>query len=167
MSTELITEMAQYLTFMLDSEIFAVNISKVREVLDFTTITKVPRTPDFMRGIINLRGSVVPIVDLRIKFGMTKTEKTVRTSIIIMDVSLDGETTILGTLVDSVQEVIDLEPGQIEPAPRIGTRMRTEFIKGMGKRDGQFIIILDIDKVFSSDELALTRTAGIEAPGKD
>ena len=166
MNTELITEMAQYLTFTLDSEIFAVNISKVREVLDFTTITKVPRTPEFMRGIINLRGSVVPIVDLRIKFGMTKTEKTVRTSIIIMDVSLDGETTILGTLVDSVEEVLDLEPGQIEPAPRIGTRLRTEFIKGMGKRDGQFIIILDIDKVFSSDELALTQTAGIEAAGQ-
>ena len=166
MNTELITEMAQYLTFTLDSEIFAVNISKVREVLDFTTITKVPRTPDFMRGIINLRGSVVPIVDLRIKFGMTKTEKTVRTSIIIMDVSLDGETTILGTLVDSVEEVLDLEPGQIEPAPRIGTRLRTEFIKGMGKRDGQFIIILDIDKVFSSDELALTQTVGIEAAGQ-
>lgn len=167
MSTELITEMAQYLTFTLDSEIFAVNISKVREVLDFTIITKVPRTPEFMRGIINLRGSVVPIVDLRIKFGMTRTEKTVRTSIIIMDVSLDGETTILGTLVDSVEEVLDLEPGPIEPAPRIGTRLRTEFIKGMGKRDGQFIIILDIDAVFSSDELALAQTAGIEAPGQD
>lgn len=166
MSTELITEMVQYLTFTLDSEVFAVNISKVREVLDFTTITKVPRTPEFMRGIINLRGSVVPVVDLRIKFGMSKTEKTVHTSIIIMDVALDGETTILGTLVDSVQEVLDLEPGQIEPAPRIGTRLRTEFIKGMGKRDGQFIIILNIDKVFSSDELALTQRAGIEAPGQ-
>ena len=167
MITELITEMAQYLTFTLDSEIFAVNISKVREVLDFTTITKVPRTPEFMRGIINLRGSVVPIVDLRIKFGMTKTEKTVRTSIIIMDVALDSETAILGSLVDSVQEVLDLEPGQIEPAPRIGTRLRTEFIKGMGKRDGQFIIILDIDKVFSSDELALAQATGEEAPAQD
>ena len=164
MITELITEMAQYLTFTLGSEVFAVNISKVREVLDFTAITKVPGTPEFMRGVINLRGSVVPVVDLRIKFGMSKTEKTVRTSIIIMDVALDSETAILGSLVDSVQEVLDLEPGQIEPAPRIGTRLKTEFIKGMGKRNGQFIIILDIDKVFSSDELALAQASGEEAP---
>ncbi len=167
MITELITEMAQYLTFTLGSEVFAVNISKVREVLDFTAITKVPGTPEFMRGVINLRGSVVPVVDLRIKFGMSKTEKTVRTSIIIMDVALDSETAILGSLVDSVQEVLDLEPGQIEPAPRIGTRLKTEFIKGMGKRNGQFIIILDIDKVFSSDELALAQATGEEAPAQD
>ncbi len=167
MITEPITEMAQYLTFTLDSEVFAVNISKVREVLDFTAITKVPGTPEFMRGVINLRGSVVPIVDLKIKFGMSKTEKTVHTSIVIMDATLDSETTILGALVDSVQEVIDMGPGQIEPAPRIGTRLKTEFIKGMGKRDGQFIIILDIDKVFSSDELALAQASGEEAPGRD
>jgi len=159
MSVTAITETTQYLTFRLEEEIFALDISKVREVLDFTGITKVPRTPDFMRGVINLRGSVVPVVDMRLKFGMTRTERTVNTCIIIVEISLDGDTTVLGALADSVQEVLDLEPGQIEPAPRIGTRLRTEFIRGMGKRDEQFVIILDIDRIFSVDELSLVQEA--------
>ena len=152
-----ITEIAtttQYLTFRLDEEVFALDIAKVREVLDFTSITKVPRVPEFMRGVINLRGSVVPVVDLRLKFGMSKTEQTVNTCIIIAEVTVDDESIIIGSLADSVQEVMDLEPENIESAPKIGTRLRTEFIKGMGKRDDKFIIILDFDKVFSSDELA-------------
>ena len=144
----------QYLTFKLDDEVFALGIDKVREVLDYTSVTKVPQVPDFMRGVINLRGSVVPVVDMRLKFGMAKTEKTVNTCIIIVEINLEGETTILGALADSVQEVLDLEPHQIEPAPKIGTKLRTDFIRGMGKRDEQFIIILDIDKVFSGAELA-------------
>lgn len=148
-------ESMQYLTFKLEDEVFALDISQVREVLDFTTVTKVPRTPEFMRGVINLRGSVVPVVDMRLKFGMSRTEQTVNTCIIIVEISLDNERLILGALADSVQEVIELEPGQIEPAPRIGTRLNTEFIKGMGKRDDQFIIILDIDKIFSIDEIAV------------
>jgi len=160
MSVTGVTEMTQYLTFKLGDEVFALDISKVREVLDFTVITKVPRTPEFMRGVINLRGNVVPVVDMRLKFGMTKTEKTVNTCIIIVEIALDGDTTILGALADSVQEVIDLEPGQIEPAPKIGTRLRTEFIRGMGKREEQFIIILDIDKVFSVDELSIVQDVG-------
>lgn len=145
---------AQYLTFKLDDEVFALDISQVREVLDFTALTRVPRTPDFMRGVINLRGSVVPVVDMRLKFGMSKTEQTVNTCIIIVEINLDGEKLILGALADSVQEVIDLEPEQIEPAPRIGTRLNTEFIKGMGKRDDQFVIILEIDRIFSSCDLS-------------
>ena len=156
-------ETMQYLTYKLSDEIFALDITKVREVLDFTTITKVPRTPEFMRGVINLRGSVVPVVDLRLKFGMSMTEKTVNTCIIITEVTVDGDTTILGALADSVQEVIELDASQIAPAPKIGTKLRTEFIKGMGKKDEHFIIILDIDKVFSTDELAIvqgTREAG-------
>jgi purine-binding chemotaxis protein CheW len=160
MSVTGITESTQYLTFKLADEVFALDISKVREVLDFTAITRVPRTPEFMRGVINLRGNVVPVVDMRVKFGMTKTEKTVNTCIIIVEISLDEDTTVLGALADSVQEVIDLEPSQIEPAPKIGTRLRTEFIRGMGKRDDHFIIILDIDKVFSVDELSLVQDAG-------
>lgn len=154
-----ITETMQYLTFKLEDEVFALDITTVREVLDFTTMTKVPRTPEFMRGVINLRGSVVPVVDLRLKFGLGKTEKTVNTCIIIVEVNVDGETVILGALADSVQEVIDLGPDHIEPAPKIGTRLNTEFIKGMGKRDNNFIIILDIDKVFSTSELAQVQTA--------
>ena len=159
-----ITETTQYLTFKLDEEIFALDILKVKEVLDFTEITKIPQTPEFMKGVINLRGGVVPVVDMRLKFGMAETVRTVNTCIIIVEVSLDDETTVLGALVDSVQEVMDLEPGQIESAPRIGTQLRTEFIRGMGKRDNHFLMILDIDKVFSADELAIVESAGAFAP---
>lgn len=154
-TAEQLCETNQYLTFRLDGEIFALDIGKVREVLDFTSVTKVPQTPEFMRGVINLRGSVVPVIDLRLKFGLEATPQTVNTCIIITEIALDGETTVLGALADSVQEVLELEPEQIEPAPRLGTRLRTEFIRGMGKRDEQFLIILDIDQVFSSEELAL------------
>ena len=158
MSITGIMEATQYLTFKLDNEVFALDITKVREVQDFTTITKVPRTPEFMRGVINLRGSVLPVVDLRLKFGLPKTEQTVSTCIIVTEVTVDGETTLLGALADSVQEVIELNAEQIEPAPKIGTRLNTEFIKGMGKQNGRFVIILDINKVFSTDELALVQT---------
>ena len=153
------SENHQYLTFKLDEEVFALGIDKVREVLDYTSVTKVPQTPEFMRGVINLRGSVVPVVDMRLKFGMAKTEQTVNTCIIIVEINLEGETTVLGALADSVQEVLDLEPHQIEPAPKIGTKLRTDFIRGMGKRDEQFIIILEIDKVFSGEELSAVQGA--------
>ena len=106
-----------------------------------------------MRGVINLRGSVVPVMDMRLKFGMPATERTVNTCIIVMEVVHEEETLVLGSLADSVQEVLELEPGQIEPPPRIGTGLRTDFIKGMGKYNEQFIIILDIDRVFSPQEL--------------
>jgi purine-binding chemotaxis protein CheW len=164
MSVVHITESAQYLTFKLGDEEFALDILQVREVLDYTRITKIPRTPDFMTGVINLRGSVVPVVDFRLKFGMTKNERTIDTCIIIVEVNVEGEKTVLGALADSVQEVIDLEPGQIEPAPRIGTRLNTDFIKGMGKREDQFIVLLDIDKVFSSEELQMVQGVGEAAP---
>lgn len=149
----------QYLTFRLDNEVYALDITKVREVLDFTTITKVPKTPDFMRGVINLRGNVVPVLDLKLKFGLQKTEKTVSTCVIIAEIPIDGEDAVFGVLADSVQEVIDLEPAQTEPPPRIGTRLKTEFITGMGKRDDNFIIILDIDRAFSMDELSVVKDA--------
>ncbi len=157
MSVSEITETRQYLTFKLSEEVFAIDVAKVREVLDFTAITKVPRTPDFMSGVINLRGNVVPVVDLRLCFEMSKTEKTVNTCIVVVEVLLEGEPTIIGALADSVEEVIDLEPEQIQPAPRIGTEIRTDFIQGMGKRDAQFIMILDIDQVFSAEELSAIR----------
>lgn len=163
MSKTSITETTQHLTFRLDDEVFALDVAQVREVLDLSPITKVPRAPEFMRGVINVRGSVVPVVDLRLKFGLPKTENSKDTRIVVMELSLDGETAILGTLADSVHEVIDLEPEQIEEPPRIGTRWRTEFIKGIGKRDEQFIIILDVDRVFSSDELALVESTGEHA----
>lgn len=153
MAVEGITETSQYLTFMLDDEIYAIDIQQVREVLDFTEITRVPRMPEYMRGVINLRGGVVPVVDLRLKFDMSSTEKTVDTCIIIMEITIDGDTTLLGALADSVSEVLVLEPEQIEPAPKLGMRLKTEFIRGMGKKKEDFIIILDIDKVFSAEEL--------------
>ncbi|MCX5810782.1 MAG: chemotaxis protein CheW [Proteobacteria bacterium] len=165
MSVQSIIDTRQYLTFQLGEEVFGVDVTHVREILEFTTVTKVPRTPEFMRGVINLRGSVVPVLDMRLKFGMTRTDKTVDTCIIVVEVSYEGETTILGALVDSVQEVFELEPDQIEPAPRIGIQLKTEFIRGMGKRDDRFIIILDIDKVFSSEEL--TFIEGMGNPGEE
>ena len=157
MSVNEITETRQYLTFKLGNEIFATDVAKVREVLDLTTITAIPRTPEFMAGVINLRGSVVPVVDLRLCFEMSKTESTRNTCIVVVEVLLDNESTVIGALTDSVEEVIDLEPDQIQPAPRIGTQIRTDFIKGMGKRDTQFIMILDIDRVFSAEELSAVR----------
>jgi len=153
MSVTSITEAAQYLTFKLSDEIFAVEVARVREILEFTHITKVPRTPGFMRGVINVRGSVVPVIDLRLKFGMTMTEQSINTCIIVLEIDFGGETSILGALADSVQEVVELEPDQIEPAPKIGIQLKTEFIKGIGKRDNEFIMILDIDRVFSGEEL--------------
>jgi len=164
MSEAGLSEVTQYLTFELEDEVFALDIGKVREVLDFTTVTRVPQTPGFMRGVINLRGNVVPVVDMRLKFGMPMTEKTVNTCVIITEVDVDGETTVLGAMADSVQEVLDLEPGQIEPPPRIGTKLNTDFIKGMGKRDEQFIMILDIDKVFSVEELGAVQGGGQTEP---
>ena len=157
MSVTEITETRQYLTFKLGDEVFATDVAKVREVLDFTTITKIPRTPDFMSGVINLRGNVVPVVDLRLCFEMSRTEKTVNTCVVVVEMLLDGDPTVIGALADSVEEVIDLEPDQIQPAPKIGTQIRTDFIKGMGKRDGQFIMILDIDRIISAEELSAVR----------
>ena len=157
MSTAEITTISQYLTFRLDKEIFAADVARVQEVLEFSEITKIPQTPRFMPGVINVRGSVVPIVNMRIKFGMPETEKTVDTCIIVVEVALNGETVILGAMVDSVQEVIELEPEHIEPPPKIGIHLDTEFIKGMGKLYDQFVIMLDINKVFTSQELSIVK----------
>ena len=153
MSTSEITETRQYLTFKLGNEIFATDVAKVREVLDFTKITEIPRTPDFMSGVINLRGSVVPVVDMRLCLEMSKTERTTNTCIVVLEVLLDNEALVIGALADSVEEVIDLEPDQIRQAPKIGTQIQTDFLKGMGRRDDQFIMILDIDRVFSVEEV--------------
>ncbi|MBF0340132.1 MAG: chemotaxis protein CheW [Magnetococcales bacterium] len=167
MSVPGLTEVTQFLTFHLDREVFAIDISKIKEVLEFSSVTKIPRTPDFMCGVINLRGSVVPVVDLRLKFGMSKSEKTVNTCIIIIDViQEEGGTTVIGAMADSVKEVVELDPNQIEPAPKIGTGLRTDFIRGMGKQGNHFVILLDTDKVFSSAELSLLQDAGSKAGGK-
>jgi len=147
------TTASQFLTFTLDQEQFAVEIHKVREVLEFSQVTKVPRTPDFMRGVINLRGSVVPVIDLRLKLGLSRTEATIDTCVIIIEAQARGERLVLGAMADSVQEVIELDPKSIEPPPRMGTRVDIDFIRGIGKRDEQFIILLDINRVLTDDEL--------------
>lgn len=154
MATATITETRQYLTFQLGEEVFALDVHKVREVLDYTTITRVPKTPEFLRGVINLRGGVVPVVDLRLSFGMPATEKTVNTCVIVVEVMIDSETTVIGALADSVEEVVDLEPESIQPPPRIGASVRTDFIQGMGTRESGFVMILDIDQVFSGEDIA-------------
>lgn len=143
----------QYLTFTLDDEQYAISVAKVREVLEHTKITKLPRTAEFMKGIINLRGAGVPVIDLRLKFGLPETPITKDTSIIVMEVvSLEGSV-VVGALADAVHEVVDIEEKAIEPAPRFGTRLAAEFIKGVGKKDDAFIIILDIDRIFNAEEI--------------
>jgi purine-binding chemotaxis protein CheW len=161
MSEAIISETTQYLSFNLGDEVFALDIGKVREVLEFTTVTKVPQTPDFMRGVINLRGGVVPVIDMKQKFGMGETEKSINTCVIITEVEMDdGELTVLGALADSVQEVFDMHADDIEPAPKLGTQLNTEFLLGMGKKDDDFVLLLDIDKVFSLDEIEAVTGAG-------
>ena len=155
----------QYLTFTLAEETFAIEIVKVREVIDYVHLTRVPRMPPFLRGVINLRGSVVPVIDLRLILNMPSIEKTVDTCIIIAEVSMDGESLHLGMLADSVQEVIDIDPSQIDPPPKLGSMLNTDFIRGMGKREEGFFIILNIDQVLSSDEMVSIQAAkAVPAP---
>ncbi len=151
----MITETGQYMTFKLGNELFAISVARVREVLEVSQITRVPTAPAYMRGVVNVRGQATPVVDLRLKFGLPPTADSVHTRIVVMELELDGEPTVLGGVADSVHEVIELEPGSINPPPRIAMRWRTDFIQGMGKRGEDFIIILDVNAVFSSDELAL------------
>ncbi len=143
-----------YLTFKLGVEVFALEVSKVREVLDFTTITKIPRTPEFLRGVINLRGSVVPVVDLRLGFGLDSVETTVNTCIIVVEVAMENETVIVGALADAVEEVIDIDAAHIQPPPRLGSAIQTDFIQGMGKRENGFLMILNIDRIFSATDVS-------------
>lgn len=152
-NTSTIEEPVQYLTFTLDGEAFATEISRVKEVLEYTKVTPVPGTPAYMQGVINLRGSVVPVVDLRLQFGMSAGEQTVDTCIIIIEVDIDEKTTVLGALADSVKEVVDIRAEQLEPAPTLGTRIKTEFIQYMGKVDEGFVIILDMNRVFTSEQI--------------
>lgn len=144
----------QYLTFALGEEVFALETGCVREVIELVPVTRIPKTPPFMRGVINLRGHAVPVVDLRIKFDMPTTEDTVNTCIIIVDVEVEGESCHMGAIVDSVREVFEMTSDQINPPPRMGTSVKADFIRGMGKQNEEFIMILDIGKVFSQEELA-------------
>lgn len=144
---------SQYMTFKLGEELFAINVYQVREVLEVLQITKVPTAPPYMRGVVNVRGQAIPVVDLRMRFGLPSIPNSVNTRICVMELEVDGEITVIGGIADSVHEVIELDPSNIDPPPRIAMRWRTEFISGMGKRGDDFIIILNVNAVFSSEEL--------------
>ena len=155
----------QFLTFTLDGEQYAIGVAKVREVLEYTKITKLPKTAEYMKGIINLRGAGVPVIDLRLKFGMSETPVAKGTSIIVMEVlGLEGSV-VVGALADAVHEVIEIDASNIEPAPKFGTRLAAEFIRGVGKRDEAFIILLDIDRIFNSEDMSAIRTAESQEAG--
>ncbi|BFM05769.1 chemotaxis protein CheW [Halioxenophilus aromaticivorans] len=145
---------AQLLTFMLDQEVYGTDISQIQEVLEYRKITSVPKTPDALLGVINLRGQVVPVLDLRRQFNMTVTDVSVNTCIVIVDVCLDGEKTPLGILADAVKEVLELPYDAISAPPKIGSRIDTQFISGMGAYNGDFIIILNLPRVLGEEELS-------------
>jgi purine-binding chemotaxis protein CheW len=156
-------EAAQYLTFMLAGEVFAVGILAVKEIIEYQKITEVPMMPECVRGVINLRGAVVPVVDLLARFGRPSSEVNKRTCIVIVEIhSIEdaNERQIIGVVVDAVNEVLDIAPSDIEPAPAFGARIRTDFIQGMGKVQGKFIILLNVDHVLSIDESTLTALTG-------
>ena len=157
-------ETDRYMTFKLGNELFAINVGQVREVLELPRITRVPTAPDFMRGVVNVRGQATPVVDLRLKFGLPPAADDINTRIIVMELDLDGEATVLGGVADSVHEVIEFEDGDINPPPHIAMRWRTDFIQGMGRRGDDFIIILDVNAVFASSELALVGEAAAPVP---
>lgn len=148
-------QITQYLSFMLDDEIFAVDVARVREILEFRGANRIPQVPQYMRGVINLRGSVVPVIDLRLLFGLSETQKTINTCVIVLEVRVGDETVIAGALADSVREVLELEPQEIEAPPRLGAHLNTDFIKGMGKRNDQFLMLLNIDRVFGNEAMGI------------
>jgi purine-binding chemotaxis protein CheW len=153
MSIKQDTEMQTYLSFKLGEEVFAINVSKVLNILEMKPITKVPKSPDYLKGVINLRGTVLPVVDLRLKLGLSENEITVDTNIIVLSIEKEGETITLGILIDAVSEVLDFKTDEIAPSPTIGTKYNPGFITGMWRVDENFIMILDIDKVFLVDDI--------------
>lgn len=145
--------LAQYLTFQIASEEYGVPVLKVKEIIEYDVLTQIPSTPEYVRGVINLRGSVVPVMDLAVRFGMSERAITRRTCIVIVEASLEHEQVVLGVMADAVNQVVDLADGDIEPPPVFGTRLRPEFLLGMGKMGKQFALILDIDRVLSAAEM--------------
>ena len=165
MSTHSGVEQTQYLTFHLAGEEYAVGILKVKEIIEYGTLTIVPQTPLSIRGVINLRGNVVPVVDLAVKFGLAPSSITPRTCIVIVEIELEGEQTIMGVVADSVSQVIELPSSEVLPPPPFGTRIKIDFLHGMGKADNKFFLILDIDKVLTSED-AKAHSANLSVSGK-
>jgi purine-binding chemotaxis protein CheW len=148
----------QYLTFFLADEEYAINIQRVKEIIEYTTVTKVPKVPEWIRGVINLRGNVVPIVDLAVRFGLEERPVTKTTCIVVVEIEQDSERTVMGVIADAVNQVIDLTPKDIEEPPAFGTRVRLEYLLGMGKLGKKFALILNIDRVLSNTELLTVST---------
>ena len=151
-------EIAQYLTFQLSGEMYAVGILNVKEIIEYGQLTEIPMMPAFIRGVINLRGSVVPVIDLAARFGGHQTENSRRTCIVIIELSNADEHHDIGVVVDAVSEVLEVSSADIEPPPSFGAKIRADFIDGMGKIGGKFVIILDIQKVLSVEEIASLAT---------
>jgi purine-binding chemotaxis protein CheW len=154
---------AQYLTFMLGGEVFAIGILAIKEIIEYGGLTEVPMMPDSIRGVINLRGAVVPVMDLSARFGKPATALTKRTCIVIVELDSGGERQVTGVVVDAVNAVLDIAASDIEPAPTFGTRIRGDFILGMGKIGGKFVILLNIDKVLAIEDIALPEAAALDA----
>lgn len=154
----------QHLTFVLGGEMFAIAILSVKEIMEYGHLTVVPMMPDCIRGVINLRGAVVPVVDLACRFSSRPTEITRRSCIVIIEAESDGERQDVGVIVDAVSEVLEIRQDQIEPPPAFGAKIRTDFIQGMGKVEGGFVIILNVDRVLSLDDLAMVAQATEHEP---
>jgi len=158
-------EATQYLTFMLAGEVFAIGILRIKEIIEYHNITEVPMMPESVRGVINLRGSVVPVMDLQARFGRPSSAVTKRTCIVIVEVASEDERLVVGVIVDAVNEVLDIGAAEIEPAPSFGARIRTDFIYGMGKVKGNFVILLDVDRVWASADIqALAEVVQTDLP---
>ncbi len=169
MAEEKTTQINSYLTFKLGEEEFAAHVSKVLNILEMTRVTKVPKAPPYMKGVINLRGMVLPVVDTRIKFGMEATEYTDKTCIVVMDLNMEGDIVHVGALVDEVVAVLEIDDNQIKPPPSIGNTYNTEFITGVANIDDKFIMILDMEKIFSTTEISdlkATNDSGTRAESK-
>lgn len=157
------TEQTQFLTFLLAEESYAVSILRVREIIEYDTVTRVPNMPPSIRGVINLRGAVVPVVDLAVRFGLRDCQVTKRTCVIIVEVEVNGERLVIGLMADAVNQVIDLPPADIEPPPPFGTRVRVDFLEGLGKIGKKFVLILDLDRALSSTDLLSVAEAKVDA----
>jgi purine-binding chemotaxis protein CheW len=156
-------EPKQYLTFVLGGEIYAVGILAVKEIIEYAGLTSVPMMPEAIRGVINLRGAVVPVMDLAARFGRQASEITKRTCIVIVEVEQGGEQQVIGVMVDAVNAVLEIAAADIEPAPSFGARIRSDFIAGMGKVNGKFVILLDAGQVLSVQEISALASSGERA----
>ena len=150
----------RYLTFTLAQELFAITITSVREILDMAEITRIPQMPPAVRGVVNVRGAAIPVIDLRLRFGLEAAETTVNTRIIIVEIPTSDSTVTLGAIADSVKEVLELDNASIAPPPSMGAAVNTAFLRGIGKHNGKFILLLDIEKVLHSDEIFVLSEVG-------